>query len=75
MEIVRIWIKDRKHTPVEAWNYLNLRADPWPVQGVWGWWDSQENIQVLGCYASFVEKNPYETRNTNLISPDVATKL
>ena len=22
MEIVRIWMKDRKHTPVEAWNYL-----------------------------------------------------
>ena len=33
--------------------------------------------KVTGCYASFVlvEKNPYETRNTNLISVDVATKL
>ena len=31
--------------------------------------------RVLDWYASFVEKNPYETRNTNLISLDVATKL
>ena len=41
--------------------------------------DSQNKIcckfVVLGCYANFVETNPYETRNTNLISPDVATKL
>ena len=29
----------------------------------------------MGCQATFVEKNPYETRNTNLISLDVATKL
>ena len=30
---------------------------------------------ILGCSANFVEQNPYETRNTNLISLDVATKL
>ena len=29
----------------------------------------------LDCQATFVEKNPYENRNTNLISLDVATKL
>ncbi len=31
--------------------------------------------RLLGCSANFVEQNPYETRNTNLISLDVATKL
>ena len=31
--------------------------------------------KLLDCQATFVEKNPYETRNTNLISLDVATKL
>ena len=31
--------------------------------------------ELLDCQANFVEKNPYETRNTNLISLDVATKL
>ena len=30
---------------------------------------------LLDCSANFVEQNPYETRNTNLISLDVATKL
>ncbi len=32
-------------------------------------------VDLLGCYANFVKTNPYETRNTNLISLDVATKL
>ena len=35
----------------------------------------KSNRGLLGCQATFVEKNPYETRNTNLISLDVATKL
>ena len=32
-------------------------------------------VDLLGCYANFVKTSPYETRNTNLISLDVATKL
>ena len=30
---------------------------------------------LLGCQANFGEQNPSETRNTNLISLDVAPKL